>query len=61
MMQCQDHNSFVGRKKIFSKSRSLTEDEQHSRRPSATGTGDNTTELRELVGTDRRLTLKTLN
>jgi hypothetical protein len=43
--------------KIFSESRTVVEDEQRSRRPSATGTGDNTARVRELVGSDGRLTV----
>jgi hypothetical protein len=41
--------------KIFSEDRNLIEDEQRSRRPSATRTGDNTAQVRELVLSDRRL------
>ena len=35
--------------KMFSEGRTLVEDEQHSGRPSATGTGDNTARVRELL------------
>jgi len=41
-----------------SEGRTLAEDEQRSGRPSATGTGDNTVRVRELVRSDRRLTVK---
>jgi hypothetical protein len=45
------------RNNIFSEGRTLVEDEQRSGRPSATWTGDNTTRVRELVRSDRRLTI----
>jgi len=44
--------------KMFSEGRTLVEDEQHNGRPSATGTGDNTARVRELVRADRRLTVR---
>jgi hypothetical protein len=44
--------------KIFSEGRTLIEDEQRSRRPSATRTGDNTIRVRELVLSDLRLTIR---
>ena len=44
--------------KMFSEGRTLVEDEQHSGRPSATGTGDNTAWVRETVRADRRLTIR---
>jgi predicted outer membrane protein len=43
---------------MFSEGRTLVEDGQHSRRPSATWTGDNTTRVRELVSSDQRLTVR---
>jgi len=43
---------------MCSEGRTLAEDEQCSGRLSATGTGDNTTRVRELVRSDRRLTVK---
>jgi len=42
--------------KMFSEGRTVVEDEQRSRRPSARRTGDNTARVRELVGSDGRLT-----
>ena len=45
-------------REIFSKGRTLVEDEQCSRRPSAKFTGDNTAWVRELVRSNRRLTVK---
>jgi len=45
--------------KMISEGRTLTEDEQRSRRPSATWASDNTAWVRELVRSDRRLTVKT--
>ena len=50
MMQCQEHKLFSGR--------ILAEDEQRSGRPSATRTGGNTARVRELVLSDRRLTVR---
>jgi len=44
--------------KMFSEDRTLVEDEQRSGRPSATGTGDNTARVRELVPADRILTVR---
>jgi hypothetical protein len=44
--------------KMFSEGRMLVEDEQRSRLPSAKQTGDNTAQLRELVQSDRRFTVK---
>jgi hypothetical protein len=44
--------------KIFSKSRTLVEDEQCSRLPSGKWTGDSTAWVRELVQSDRRFTVK---
>jgi hypothetical protein len=43
---------------MFSEGRTIVEDEQHSGRPSASGRSDNTAEVRELVGSDQRLTVK---
>jgi hypothetical protein len=43
---------------VFSEDRTLIEDEQRSGRPSTTRTGDNTTRVRELVRSDRILTVK---
>ena len=57
MMQCQEHKPFRWHK-MFSEGRTLVEDEQHNGRPSATGTGDNTARVRELVRADRRLTVR---
>ena len=45
---------------MFSEGRTLVDDEQRSGRPSATRTGDNTAWVRELVRSDRRLTVKML-
>jgi hypothetical protein len=42
---------------MFSKGRTLVEDEQRNRQPSATRTGDNTARERELVRSDRKLTV----
>ena len=44
--------------KIFSEGRTLVEDEQRSRLPSAKQTRDNMAWVRELVRSDRRLTVK---
>jgi len=44
--------------KIFSENRTITEDEQRRRRQSATQKGDNTTRVKELFRSDRRLTVK---
>ena len=44
--------------KMFSEGRTIVEDEQHSGRPSTTRTSDNTAQVRELVRSDRRLTVK---
>jgi len=44
--------------KIFSEGITLVEDEQSSRLPSAKQTGDNITRVRELVRSNRRLTVK---
>jgi hypothetical protein len=44
--------------KIFSEGRTLVEDEQHSRLRLAKRTGDNTAQVRELVQSYRRLTVK---
>jgi len=46
--------------KMFSESRTLIEDEQRSGRPSTTQTSDNTARVRELVWSDRRLTVNTI-
>jgi hypothetical protein len=43
---------------MFSKGRTLVEDEQCSRQPSATWTGDNTAWVRELVRSGQRLTVR---
>jgi hypothetical protein len=43
---------------MFSEGRIVVEDEQRSGRPSTTRTGDNTARLRELLRSDRRLTVK---
>jgi hypothetical protein len=43
---------------MFSGGRTLVEDEQRSGQPSTTRTGDNTARVRELVRSDRRLTVK---
>jgi len=43
--------------KMFSSGRTIVEDEEHSGRPSATRTSDNTARARELVRSDRRLTV----
>jgi len=43
--------------KIFSEGRTIVEDEQRSGRPSTTRTSDNTARVRELVRSDRRLTV----
>ena len=43
---------------MFPEGRTIVEDEQHSRRPSTTRTSDNTARVRELVRSDRRLTVK---
>jgi hypothetical protein len=42
----------------LSEGKALVEDEQHSRQPSTTRTGDNTAQVRELVWSDGRLTAK---
>jgi hypothetical protein len=60
MMQCQKHKPFAG-KKMFSEGSILVEDGQRSRRPSATRTGDNTARVRELVRSDRRLTVRKIS
>jgi hypothetical protein len=57
MMQCQEHMPFAGTIYFF-EGRTLIEDEQRSRRPSATHKGDNTARIRELVQSDRTLTVK---
>jgi hypothetical protein len=44
--------------KMFSEGRTLIEDEQRSERPSATRTGYTTARVREMVRSDRRLTVK---
>ena len=44
--------------KMFSEGRNIVEDEQRSGRPSTTRTSDNTELLRELVLSNRRLTVK---
>ena len=44
--------------KMFSEGRTIFEDEQRSGRPSTTQTSDNTARVRELFGSDRRLTVK---
>ena len=56
MMQCQEHKPFAGTK-MFSEGRTIVEDEQRSGRPSTTRTSDNTARVRELVRSDRRLTV----
>ena len=43
--------------KMFSEGRTLVEDEQRSGRPSTTRTRNNTARVRELVRSDRRLTI----
>jgi len=43
--------------KMFSEGRTIVEDEQRSGRPSTTQTSDNTARVRELVRSDRRLTV----
>jgi len=43
--------------KMFSEGRTILEDEERSRRPSTTRTSDNTAQVRELVRSDRRLTV----
>ena len=50
MMQCQENKTFSGR--------TLAEGEHCRGRPSATRTGDNTARVRELVRSDRRLTVR---
>ena len=42
---------------MFSEDRTIVEDEQRSGRPSTTRTSDNTARVRELVRSDRRLTV----
>jgi len=44
--------------KMFSEGRTIVEDEQHSGRPSTTRTSDNTERVRQLIRSDRRLTVK---
>ena len=44
--------------KMFSEGRTVVEDEQRSGRPSTARTSDNTVRVRELVRSDRRLTVK---
>ena len=44
--------------KMFSEGRTIVEDEQRSGRPSTTRTSDNRARVRELVRSDRRLTVK---
>jgi len=44
--------------KMFSEGRNIVEDEQRSGRPSTTRTSGNTERLRELVRSNRRLTVK---
>jgi hypothetical protein len=44
--------------KMFYEGRTLVEDEQRSGRPSATGTGDNTAWVKEIVRADQRLTVR---
>jgi len=46
--------------KMFSEGRTLVEAEQHSRQPSTTRTGYSTAWIRELVQSDRRLTVRTI-
>jgi len=43
--------------KMFSEGRTIVEDEQRSGRPSTTRTSDNTARVRELVQSERRLTV----
>jgi len=43
--------------KMFSEGRTIVEDEERSGRPSRTRTSDNTARVRELVRSDRRLTV----
>jgi len=43
--------------KMFSEGRTIVEDEQRSGQPSTTQTSDNTAQVRELVRSDRRLTV----
>ena len=43
--------------KMFSEGRTIVEDEERSGRPSTTRTSDNTARVRELVRSDRRLTV----
>jgi len=42
---------------MFSEGRTIVEDEERSGRPSTTRTSDNTARVRELVRSDRRLTV----
>jgi hypothetical protein len=44
--------------KMFSEGRMLVEDEQRSRLPSAKQTGDNTAQVRKLVQSNRRFTVR---
>jgi len=46
--------------KMFSEGRNLAEDDQRSRRPATAWTGDNTAGVRELVRSDRRLTVQVI-
>jgi len=46
--------------KMFSEGRNIVEDEQRSGRPSTTLTSDNTARVRELVRSDRRLTVSVI-
>jgi GH24 family phage-related lysozyme (muramidase) len=46
---------------IFSEGKTLVEDEQRGGRTSATWTGDNRARLRELVRSDRRLTIRIID
>jgi len=45
---------------MFSEGRTLVEEDQRSRRPSGTRTGDNAAWVRELVRSDQRLRVKTI-
>ena len=46
--------------KMFSEGRNLSDDDQRSRRPATARTGDNTAGVRELVRSDRRLTVQVI-
>jgi predicted ATP-dependent protease len=46
---------------MFSEGKTLVEDEQFSGQPSATQTGDNTAQVRGLVRSDQRLTVRMIS